>query len=221
MKVTKMLAFEGGRATALSTNLDLDYIQQHDKWVQDASEPNANDKKLYQASMAQLPEGGQRQKGTVVLVLYQREEIKLDDGTSMFFSAAVLPHPNMVPVELKRKYRYTQQDQGVYVFRNGRLVVGGQTLGLFGNDFHLNAFRADLEYTSAADEHVLVDVAKSNVAITPEVLSRLQELVKVCTRTASTLWREKDVLTDEDIKGLFDKSNRPYRVTTEADRRSC
>jgi hypothetical protein len=141
------------------------------------------------------------------LVLYQREEIKLEDGTSLFFSAAVLPHPHTVPIELRRRYRYTQQDQGVYVFRNGRLVMGGQTLGLFGNDFHLNAFRAELEYTSAADEHVLVDVAKSNVTITPEVFSRLQELVRICTRTADTLWREKDVLTEEDIKGLFDESN--------------
>jgi hypothetical protein len=52
-----------------------------------------------------------------------------------------------------------------------------------------------------------VDVAKSNVAITPEVYSRLQEVVRVCTRTADTLWREKDVLTEEDIKGLFDESN--------------
>lgn len=261
-------------------SIDLDYIQQYDKWVQDAREPDAADKKLFQTYMAQLPDGGQRQNGTVVLVeklnirsrditrlkneivrqlgetyakflagmaasslqirvvddwtrespsptpgttiepvdplhrenpstmvLYQRQEIKLEDGTSMFFSAAVLPHPNTVPVDLRRRYRYTQQDQGVYVFRNGRLVLGGQTLGLFSNDFHLNAFRAELEYTSAADEHVLVDVAKSNLTITQEVFSRLQELVKVCTRTADTLWREKDVLTEEDIRDVFDESN--------------
>lgn len=261
-------------------SIDLDYIQQQDKWIQDTREPDAEDKRLFQAALAQLPEGGQRQNGTVVLVeklnirsrdiirlknevirqlgetyakflsgtaasslqisvldnwerdtaatasgvliepvdplhrenpstlvLYQREEIRLDEGMSLFFSAAVLPHPNTLPIEVRRKYRYTQQDQGVYIFRNGRLVMGGQTLGLFGNDFHLNAFRAELEYTSAADEHVLVDVAKSNVTVTPEVFAKLQELVKVCTRTADTLWREKDILTEDDIRGLFDETN--------------
>jgi hypothetical protein len=141
------------------------------------------------------------------LVLYSREEIKLEDGTNIFFSAVVLPHPNTVPIEVKRKYRYTQQDQGVYVYRNGRLLASGEILGLFSNDFHLNAFRGELEYTSGADEHVLVDVAKSHISLSQEAFARLQELVKVCTRTADTLWREKDVLTEEDIKGLFDESN--------------
>ncbi len=93
------------------------------------------------------------------------------------------------------------------MYRNGRLILGGDTLGLFGKDFQLNAFRAELEYTSAADEHVLVDVAKSHITLTQEVFSRLSELVKVCTRTAQTLWREKDILTEDDIRGLFDESN--------------
>src|SRR5262249_41579406 len=91
---------------------------------------------------------------------------------------------------------------------NGRLLLGGDTLGLFGKDFHLNAFRAELEYTSTADEHVLVDVAKSHVTLSPDAYSQLQELVSIATKTADTLWREKDVLTEEDIKGLFDESNR-------------
>src|SRR5258705_8290975 len=65
--------------------------------------------------------------GTVVL--YSREEIKLEDGTSIFFSAASLPHPNMVPPDVKRRYRYIQPNQGIYVYRNGRLLRGGDTLG--------------------------------------------------------------------------------------------
>jgi hypothetical protein len=141
------------------------------------------------------------------LILYSREEIKLEDGTGIFFSAAALPHPNAVSQELKRNYRYTQANQGIYVYRNGRLLLGGDTLGLFAKDFHFNAFRAELEYTSAADEHVLVDVAKSHVTLSPEVFSRLQELASVAIKTAETLWREKDVLTQEDIKGVFDESN--------------
>ena len=260
--------------------IDLEYIQQSDAWVQEVREPSTEELSIFDSAMAQLPEGGQRDSGTVVivenlnirsrditrlrneivrqlgetyakflagrgssllqikvledwnaetllpnpgvlieavdplhrenpatLVLYPREEIKLDDGTSIFFSAAVLPHPNTVGSEVERRYRYTQPNQGVYVYRNGRLILGGDTLGFFSKDFHLNAFRAELEYTSAADEHVLVDVAKSHITLTQEVFSRLSELVKVCTRTAQTLWREKDVLTDEDIRGLFDESN--------------
>jgi hypothetical protein len=145
-------------------------------------------------------------KATVVF--FQREEIKLLDGVSLFFSAVALPHPNTVSAELMRNYRYTQADQGIYVYRNGRMVMGGQTLGLGSKDFHLNAFRAEIEYTTAADDHILVDVAKSNVNVSPEAAAALQEKVRICTQTAQTLWREKDVLTTEDIKGLFDESNR-------------
>ena len=261
-------------------SIDLRHIQQNDTWIQEIREPNKEETAAFDAAIAQLADGGQRESGTLILiedlnirsrdltrlrtdvvrqlgetygkflsgrgssalqiavvdtinmkqsdkasaliiepvdplhrentgtlVLYSREEIKLADGTSIFFSAAALPHPNTVSPELKRKYRYTQANQGIYVCRNGRLLVGGDTLGLFAKDFHLNAFRGELEYTSAADHHVLVDVAKSHVTLSPEIFSRLQELVGVATKTADTLWREKDVLTEEDIKSLFDESN--------------
>lgn len=279
-RVTVLTRAEGH--PLMRRSIDLDFIQQHDKWAQEARQPNAAEENLFTAAMAQLPEGVHRQTGTLILIeklnirsrditrlrsdtvrqlgetyskflsgsgtaclqisvvdnwhrqdelfsskpgiliepmdplhreneatliLFQRDEIKLADGTTLFFSAAVLPHPNTLPADMKRKYRYTQQDQGIYVYRNGRLVMGGQTLGLFSNDFHLNAFRAELEYTSSADEHILVDVAKSTVTLTPEVFSRLLEVIKVCTKTAQTLWREKDILTEEDIQGLFDESN--------------
>jgi Histidine kinase-, DNA gyrase B-, and HSP90-like ATPase len=260
--------------------IDLKYIQENDSWAQEIREPNKDEIGVFQAAMAQLPEGGQRESGTVILVedlnirsrdlarlktavvrqlgetygkflsgrdsaglqiavvdmlnmkqserapatvieavdplhrentstlvLYSREEIKLEDGTSIFFSAAALPHPNAISQDLRRKYRYTQANQGIYVYRNGRLLLSGDTLDLFAKDFHFNAFRAELEYTSAADEHVLVDVAKSHVTLSPEVFSRLQELTNVAVKTAETLWREKDVLTQEDIKGVFDESN--------------
>ncbi|MDX6403866.1 MAG: hypothetical protein QOH70_1321 [Blastocatellia bacterium] len=261
-------------------SIDLRQIQQNDTWTQDIREPNQEETATFEAAMAQLTEGGQRESGTLILiedlnirsrdltrlrtdvvrqlgetygkflsgrgssalqisvvdtinlkqsskapaliiepvdplhrentgtlVLYSREEIKLTDGTSIFFSAAALPHPNTVSPELKRKYRYTQANQGVYVYRNGRLLLGGDTLGLFAKDFHYNAFRAELEYTSTGDDHILVDVAKSHVTLSPEVFSRLQELASVAIKTAETLWREKDVLTEEDIKGVFDESN--------------
>jgi hypothetical protein len=140
--------------------------------------------------------------------IFPREEIKLGDNLSVYFSGVALPHPHQLDSELAKRYRYTSTNQGVYVFRNGRMLMGGLTLDLFTKDFHLNAFRAELEYTSAADEHIQVDVAKSTVVLSPMLRERLQELVKTCTKTAGTLWREKDVLTESDIRGLFDESNR-------------
>jgi hypothetical protein len=142
------------------------------------------------------------------LTLYKREPISLSNGAVIYFSAVSLPHPNQVPIEMRRRYRYTQTNQGFYLFRNGRLLRSGESLGLFSPDFHYNAFRAELEYTTDADEHINVDVAKSVVTVTPEVQQKLQEMVQVSRKTAETLWREKDVLTEEDVKGLFDETNR-------------
>jgi hypothetical protein len=142
------------------------------------------------------------------LMLYKREPISLSNGAVIYFSAVSLPHPNQLPIEMRRRYRYTQSNQGFYLFRNGRLLRSGESLGLFSPDFHYNAFRAELEYSTDADEHINVDVAKSVVTVTPEVQQKLQEMVQVSRKTAETLWREKDVLTEEDVKGLFDETNR-------------
>jgi hypothetical protein len=142
------------------------------------------------------------------LVLYKREPISLSNGATIYFSAVSLPHPLQLPMEMRRRYRYTQTNQGIYMYRNGRLLRSGENLGMFTYDFHLNAFRAELEYSSDADLHINVDVAKSVVNVTPEVIQKLQEMISVCRKTCDTLWREKDVLTDEDIKEVFDGTNK-------------
>jgi hypothetical protein len=142
------------------------------------------------------------------VVLYKQEPVKLNNGTTIYFSAVSLPHPNQVDIETRRAYRYTQSNQGFYLYRNGRLIRSGETLGLFSYDFHYNAFRAELEYNSEADDDIKVDVAKSTVTATPEIQQKLQEMVTIARKTAETLWRERDVLTEEDIVGLFDESNR-------------
>jgi hypothetical protein len=141
-------------------------------------------------------------------VLYDRQEIKLEDGSVLFFSAVALPHPKQLEPELTKQYRYTQENQGIYVYRNNRLIAGGQTFDFFDKDGHLNALRAELVYGTDADHHVLVDVAKSTIMLSQELTNRLQECVSNCTKTANVLWREFDVITPEDIKGLFDESNR-------------
>lgn len=142
------------------------------------------------------------------LVLYKREPISLSNGATVYFSAVSLPHPLQVPQDLRRRYRYAQVNQGFYLYRNGRLLRSGETLGLFNYDFHLNSFRAELEYSTDADEHISVDVAKSVVAVTLEVIQKLQEMVTVCRKTCDTLWRERDIVTDEDITSMFDDTNK-------------
>ena len=143
------------------------------------------------------------------VVLYPREEIVLENGAPLLFSSVSLPHPKqLADRDVEKQIRYSQENQGIYVYRNNRLVASGQTFGLFARDFHYNAFRAELHYTSAADPHVNVDVAKSTFNPSPELLSKIQDVVMTSLRTAEALWREKDVLTKGDILDLFDESNR-------------
>jgi len=252
--------------------IDMDVIQNEDRWVQEIREPNNEEIALFERTMDEV---GARPKdvstGTIVIIeklnirsrdkarirrdiiracgetyarflsrqlpeesrlrikvddqeisafdplhredkrttlLYNREELRMDDGSVLYFSAVVLPHPNQVDAETKTQYRYSQDNQGIYVYRNNRLIASGQTFGLFGRDFHLNAFRAEITYLSEADHHILVDVAKSGVLLSPEASSKIQDYVVNCTKTANALWRDHDVLTPEDIQGLFDESNR-------------
>jgi hypothetical protein len=142
------------------------------------------------------------------VALIKREKVDFEDGTSAFFTAVSLPHPNTLPDEVSRSYRYHQKYQGIYVYRNGRLVSSGATLDLFSRDFHLNAFRAELEYDTTADSHFPVDVAKSTINIDEDAAKKLDPLVGGAVKTANALWRQKDILSKDDIKDLFEEANR-------------
>jgi hypothetical protein len=141
-------------------------------------------------------------------LIFRRQKIDFDDGSSAFFTAVAMPHPNTQPEEIVRRYRYRQKYQGAYVYRNGRLVRSGETFNLFSRDFHLNAFRVEIEYDSSADAHFGVDVAKSTIVLDDEAEAKLKDLVRDAARTADTLWRQKDVPTKVEIEELFDESNR-------------
>jgi len=140
--------------------------------------------------------------------IYRREKIDFEDGTSAFFTAVSLPHPHSQPDEVVRKYRYTQKNQGAYVYRNGRVVRTGETFGLFSRDFHLNGFRVEIEYDSSADSHFRVDVSKSTIVLDDEAEGKLKTLFRDAIRTADALWRQKDVPTKVEIDDLFNESNR-------------
>jgi hypothetical protein len=140
--------------------------------------------------------------------IYKREKIDFEDGSTAFFTSVSLPHPNTLPPETVRRYRYTQTNQGAYVYRNGRLIRSSETFGLFNRDFHLNAFRAELEYDSSAESHFNVDVAKSTIVLDDEAEAKLRPLFRDSARTADTLWRQKDVPTKVEIEDLFNESNR-------------
>lgn len=140
--------------------------------------------------------------------IFRRQKIDFEDGSSAFFTAVALPHPHTQPEEVVRRYRYRQKYQGAYVYRNGRLVRGGETFGLFSRDFHLNAFRVEIEYDSSADTHFKVDVAKSTIVLDDEAEAKLKDLFRDAARTADTLWRQKDLPTKMDIDQLFNESNR-------------
>ena len=64
------------------------------------------------------------------LLLIKREKIAFEDGSSAFFTAVALPHPQSQPPDIQRRYRYTVKTQGIYVYRNGRLVRSGETFDL-------------------------------------------------------------------------------------------
>lgn len=140
--------------------------------------------------------------------IYKREKVDFADGTSAFFTSVALPHPNTLSPEVSRRYRFTQKNQGAYVYRNGRLIRSGESFGLFSRDFHINNFRAELEYDSSADSHFNLDVAKSTIVLDDEAEAKLEKMFSDSTKTAQALWRQKDVPTKVEIEELFNESNR-------------
>jgi hypothetical protein len=88
------------------------------------------------------------------------------------------------------------RQQGLYIYRNGRLIQAGGWSGIRAIDEHTKLARAALDFPAALDEVFRINVAKMRVLIPPEVRSLLERPVnELCHRADAAYRRDPDSRT--------------------------
>ncbi len=136
--------------------------------------------------------------GTIVLpptVL----EVELE-GTAGFvsFNPFLLPPRNRFSSQDAFEYYSGPQkwnrQQGLYIYRAGRLIQGGGWSGIRAIDEHTKLARASLQFDTDLDDLLQTNVAKMRVNIPPAIRSQLERPVKELCQAAEEVYRQASVL---------------------------
>jgi hypothetical protein len=94
--------------------------------------------------------------------------------------------------------------QGFYVYRNQRLLVAGDWLGLrFTKEEHYKLARIRIDIPNNTDEQWQIDVRKSVAVPPPEIREQLRRIAKVTRERAVEVYRHRGkVITKQSEKGI-------------------
>lgn len=100
-----------------------------------------------------------------------------EDLGSVFVRGFILPHKNdMDDLEYGPTADISLANQGVYVYRENRMIEGPIWLG-FTKETHLNQLRIDISYLAAHDDYFIVDVKKKDLKIEPGLDEVIREIL--------------------------------------------
>lgn len=138
--------------------------------------------------------------------------VEMPDGKTAEFHirAFVLPRKEGFPSEDRwRTARLTNQNQGIYVYRENRQIHGPDWLGLFAKEPHFTLLRVEFSFDHRLDEAFQVDIKKSQVILDESISAYVNEFLTPRRRAAEDLYRrgrKKDVA--EQSRNAHDDSNR-------------
>lgn len=149
-----------------------------------------------------------------VTTLLPRTEVVVEDKNgkpiTVWVSATHLPHPDLLEAkdpERRKRYRYSLTNQGIYVFREQRLIMSGETLGIFAKDFHYNSFRAEIEFGEDADELFAVKIDKAAIVLPQASIDRIGKALKPALAASNSMWRATRVSPASSETELHDTSS--------------
>lgn len=115
----------------------------------------------------------------VVLVLPDETE------ASANIRAYVIPRKDEAAPEDQDRLRVSNENQGIYVYRENRLIHFGDWLGMFRKEPHLSLIRVEFSFDHKLDEAFNVDIKKSQVQLAHELYIWLKETFLPAPRRAA------------------------------------
>lgn len=111
------------------------------------------------------------------------------------------------PAELK-KAKIITNNQGIYVYREDRLICGPDWLGIYSKEPHQNLMRIEFSFGYELDTAFNIDIKKSKISLNAELYNWLEEFLTPQRRAADERYRKglQEIINDE-TKSAHDGSN--------------
>lgn len=123
------------------------------------------------------------------------KEILALRGSSIFVQPYVLPHVSKLASEAHRNGAGPNGwngQQGFYVYRNNRLLVAGDWLGLgFRKEEHCKLARIRIDFPNNLDADWIIDVKKSKAQPPRPLKDRLKQIAKMTREKAIAVYRHR------------------------------
>lgn len=114
-----------------------------------------------------------------------------EDEFEVHLRAYILPRKDEYQSEEARAdARIGIDRQGIYLYRENRMIEGPEWLGTGATETHLNTLRVDLSFPGQLDEVFGVGIKKSGVHIDPSLIEALRQLLTPVRREADRLSRK-------------------------------
>lgn len=111
-----------------------------------------------------------------VLEHTQRVELPTGEITSFSIRAFILPRKEeFSSPEDRARARIANERQGVYVYRENRLIHGPDWLGMYRQEPHFSLIRVELNFDHRLDDAFQVDIKKSRILLNEELYRWLRE----------------------------------------------
>lgn len=146
------------------------------------------------------------------LVADETVPVEMEDGSEAEFTirAYVLPHRDELGTDEERKTaRISNELQGVYVYRENRLIHGPDWLGMFGKEPHYSLLRVEFTFDHRLDNAFQVDIKKSQIILNTDLYEWVKEqFLGAPRRAANDRYRKRQHdRTKKVAEGAHDVSN--------------
>lgn len=130
-----------------------------------------------------------------------RPSVKVSE--SVIVKGFVLPHRSKIaPSEYRNAMKIHgswTEHQGFYVYRNNRILVSGNWLGLFKNERQYDLCRIKIDISSSLDKEWQIDIKKSSAIIPAIYQERLRTIAKEVRAKGVEVYRKKGKILKRKI----------------------
>lgn len=139
-------------------------------------------------------------------------QVELADGSDAEFSirAFILPRKEEFATDEEGKNaRITNTNQGIFIYRENRMIHGPTWLGMFSKEPHLSLLRVEFSFDHRLDEAFQIDIKKSQILLDEGLHQHVLDFLTPVRRAAGDIYRTgRRKITHATSAGAHNVSNR-------------
>ena len=151
------------------------------------------------------------QEGQSELVADETQPVKTGAKEAEFrVRAYILPRrEEFSDTEQEKEARISPELQGIYIYREGRLIHSADWLGMFQKEPHSNLLRVEFSFDHRLDDALQLDVRKSQIRLDDSLIFWLRQFLTAPRREADRRYRKGRVkdIDKKAKKGVHQASN--------------